>query len=289
MNQVTKNNSVILEGLTIMECDRNIYPTIYLNEYYETYKKGDSIDTVVYQILQIYYRSKIDAKVDMDFFANYGEVKKRIVYKLVHFEKNQALLSDVPFFPYLDLAIVFYCLLQNSPFGNASIVIHNSHCKMWDITAEELYFAAKENTKELLPVELKNMEDVIRELLQETEESNSKILELEGGQEELVPSIENSARENQLYVLSNLEHCNGAASILYDDVLKNFADQLQSDLYILPSSIHEVILLPVNSNDNPEKLTKMVQEVNEAEVEREDILSDHVYYYRRNCNTIEMK
>ena len=110
-----------------------------------------------------------------------------------------------------------------------------------------------------------------------------------------------------MYVLSNRTKLNGSACILYQDLLKNFAERLRSDLYILPSSIHEVLIIPVNSFTSPadpllssanspadtrqqsyRELSEMVQEVNATQLSTEDILSDHVYYYSRESSRITM-
>ena len=84
-----------------------------------------------------------------------------------------------------------------------------------------------------------------------------------------------------MYVLSNRTRVQGASCILYPNILKDFAAAVKSDFYILPSSVHEVILLPVQGDEDEEGLKRMVCEVNETQVEREEVLSDSVYYYSR--------
>ena len=84
-----------------------------------------------------------------------------------------------------------------------------------------------------------------------------------------------------LSVLSNREGFHGAAAILYPGELKRAADQLQNDLVVLPSSIHEVLLLPDDPGQDYGMLTRLVQEINRNEVEQEEWLSDHPYRYLR--------
>lgn len=267
INHVNKNNGVILCGLTIKEDDVNISPTIYLNNYYESYENGRlNITSIVDRVLETYENNKSTRSVDMRFFMDYNRIKNRMIYKLVNYELNEELLQDIPHIRFLDLAIVFQCLISEEKYGNATILIHNAHMKLWNITSEDLYKAASVNTPILQRYEIKNMKDVITELY---EEQGIQPDEYE---------MENSI---PMYVLSNKSRIQGAACILYPDMLKDFATAVRSDFYILPSSTHEVILLPVQEDDDINYLRNKVMEVNSCEVEPEEVLSNSVYYYSR--------
>ena len=276
LNHVTKNNGVILEGISITRKDNNISPTIYLNHFYETYENGTSFGKTVQDIITVYKKNEISENVNMDFFTDYSKARKKIAYKLINYDKNRDLLQFIPHVKYLDLAIVFYCIVINERIGNASILIHNRHCKMWDITWEELFAIAKENTPRLLPDEIRNMKDIIQQIISEDDESAEPSA--------FVTDYESSYSEGKMapmYVLSNHTKVNGAACILYPNVISNFAENLQKDIYILPSSIHEVILIPVDDSDHSLELNNMVQEVNMTQVDDEEVLADHAYYYTR--------
>ena len=273
INQVSKNNGVILHGLTIMEAECNIAPTIYLNGLYESYCEGTTFSEVFKRLIQAYHDNKIDENINIEFFTDYESVKHRIVYKLINFEKNQDLLEQIPHIRYLDLAIVFYCLMICDSFGNGSILIHNSHCSMWSVNAEALYQDAITNTPNLLGAELKSMEEVITELMEDAPEPVDLQWEVEG-------------REIAMYVLSNKTRIHGAACILYENIVRDFADYLHKDIFILPSSVHEVILIPVSGLEKVQTLIEMVKEVNETQVEDEEVLSDSIYYFSREENLL---
>lgn len=269
LNDVMKNNGVVLRGITLMQDDSNISPTIYLNPYYDAYENGDTtLGTVIDEVIDTYERNKINRSIDMKFFLNYETVKSRIIYKLINTEKNRELLKDVPHIPFHDLSIVFQCLVSGEKFGNASILIHNVHIQLWKVNARELYECAMENTPLLQGYELADMKSVLEEM---------KAL---GGAED--EEIEDMQQEVPMYVLSNKSRVNGAACILYKDILKDFAMAVDKDLYVLPSSIHEVILLPSDGTQESEQLKEMVKEINLSQVEEEEVLSDSVYYYRRS-------
>ena len=269
LNDVMKNNGVVLRGITLMQDDSNISPTIYLNPYYDAYENGDTtLGTVIDEVIDTYERNKINRSIDMKFFLNYETVKSRIIFKLINTEKNRELLRDVPYIPFHDLSIVFQCLVSEERFGNASILIHNVHLQLWKVNARELYECALENTPLLQGYELADMNTVLEEM---------KAL---GGIDD--EGIEDMHQEVPMYVLSNKSRVNGASCILYKDILKDFAMVVDKDLYVLPSSIHEVILLPADGTQESEQLKEMVREINQSQVEKEEVLSDSVYYYRRS-------
>lgn len=269
LNDVMKNNGVVLRGITLMQDDSNISPTIYLNPYYDAYENGDTtLGTVIDEVIDTYERNKINRSIDMKFFLNYETVRSRIIFKLINTEKNRELLRDVPYIPFHDLSIVFQCLVSEERFGNASILIHNVHLQLWKVNARELYECALKNTPLLQGYELADMNTVLEEM---------KAL---GGIDD--EEIEDMQQEVPMYVLSNKSRINGASCILYKDILKDFAMVVDKDLYVLPSSIHEVILLPSDGTQESEQLKEMVREINQSQVEKEEVLSDSVYYYRRS-------
>ena len=266
-----------LDGLTIMEGGTNLSPTIYLNYFYETYQNGVEFSSILDTILHTYQSNKPRGKIDTSFFTDYANVRPHIAYKLIHYERNRHLLADLPHFRYLDLAIVFYCLVSSSPSGSATILIRKDHLRFWNISPTQLFDAAKENTPRLLSYDLRNMNDLMEELLAPAHSTLSD------------PDIKKEdAAICPMYVLTNQNKLNGASCILYEHLLEHFADRLCCDLYILPSSIHEVILIPATSDTSYQELSQMVQEVNDTQVSPEEILSDHVYYFSRSSGSIRM-
>ncbi|MDD2972801.1 MAG: DUF5688 family protein [Lachnospiraceae bacterium] len=295
LNEVTKNNGIILQGISIRETDRNISPTIYLNRFYEEYEEGETFAGCVRELVRIYEENKADTDINMDFFTDYEAVKKRLAYKLINYEKNEELLKEIPHIKYLDLAIVFYCLVANELIGNATVLIRHNHCRIWNVTVEELYENAKVNTPRLLPYEIQNMEDVMHTILLDNlrkeyaaagiEEMNADTQEADQEwMEHMVDQmIREAVGENQvpMYVLSNQGRVLGAACILYHNVMKELSERMKKDFYVLPSSIHELILIPVQERDERLDLNEMVQEVNLTQVDAEEVLANHAYYYSR--------
>lgn len=265
VNAITKNNGKERVGITLSNPEVNISPTIYLEEYYKQFCEGVLISEIVDGILTLYQEVKFKHSFAGESVTDYETVKNRLVYKLINKKKNETLLKGIPYVPYLDLAMVFYILLELNEHGTATVLVREEHMKLWDITEETLFKLAKENTKRLLPAELKTMKTVIREMmcLEESEEE----------------------AEDYMYVLSNVSKNFGAATLLYEGMTKQIWSCLKESYYVLPSSVHEMIIIPESKCPSRAELDEMIYEINRTQVEEEEILSDRAYYYdgAREC------
>lgn len=264
VKEVRKNNGVVLHGLTITAKGENVAPTIYLEGFLEAYEYGIPFKGIAEEILDAYRRSEPDKGVDIGFFRSFEAVRDRICYKLIGRKGNEELLKDIPYIDFLDLAICFYYAYQGESLGEGSILIHNSHMEMWESCMAELFGLAKRNTPKLCPWRCCSLDEALAEV---EEESTGEPAEEPGF-------------ELPLKVLSNTKRLYGAACILYPGVLETLAQELGGGFLILPSSIHEVLLLP---NDmmivEPKEFRQMIEEVNSTCVLPEEVLSDSLYYY----------
>ena len=281
LNHIIKNNGRELDGIAVMEKDSHIAPTIYLNGYFEQYKKGRSIKSVAGEVLRLHRQNRDSVRLSSEYFDNYESLRNVIVYKLINYEKNKKLLSDVPHKRILDLAVVFYCLIDQKKGVSATALIHNEHLKKWGITEDTLYDDALKNTPVLLKSSITPMSSLLHEIAKECKDERAA---------KVVDEIESDEGigEEALYVLTNSSRVNGAACMLYDNLLGSFAEVIHADLYILPSSIHEVILLPKINTFNKSDLLNMVREVNEQGVAEDEVLSDNVYEYNRKDGVITL-
>lgn len=278
IQKVPKNNGAILDGLCINKKGETIAPTIYLNSYYEQYKEGWSVEELTKEILAIYQSHSRPLSVDFSQLNDFPTLKNNVVYKLIHTHANQELLKSIPSIPYLDLSIVFYLFLEKNETGQMTALIHNRHLTMWNTTLEELSELAFKNTPLLFPADLKTMMQIIQDIICQ-----------KGERESTAPVIEElfgSQPPAPLYVLTNTAGINGACTILYPGILKNFSATLNQDLVIIPSSIHEVLLVPYDSTVSLDDLSNMVNQVNHAEVPMEERLSNHVYFYSRQTDQV---
>lgn len=265
VQEVRKNNNVLLHGMTILRKGQNVSPTIYLDSFYEMLKDGMDLEYIVRRILEVYVRGLPRNNVDMDFFRDFEKVRSRIVYRLVNREKNKELLDGIPHVDFLDLAICFYYSYEHPELGEGMILIHDNHMKMWKTCHRELMQLAERNTPQLMPAQLCSMDNALRGILEEGALEDLRQLQQDTGK--------------YLYVLSNEKRCQGAAAILYPGILAKAAKRLRGSFYILPSSIHEVILLPDDGRDNGEELHEMIEDINRSQLREEEVLSDYAYHY----------
>ncbi len=274
--KVVKNNSLELDSLVLLKEGKNFSPNIYLQPYYEAYQQGVELEELVQRLCNVYQNSMVPI-VDNTFTFTYEEMKPFIIYRIVNYDRNQRLLKEIPHIRYLDLAITYHCLVREDEDGIGTIRITNDHVKKWKTHLKELHELATENTKRFFPETLRSMEEVIQSIL--FEETTSREAEIPEDRSQFIMSA--PGRKNRMYILSNQKGINGASCLLYPNVLQRLSEQFHSDLYIFPSSIHELILVPTHNDKSSKEYAHMVREINETQVAHEEVLSDNVYYFSR--------
>ena len=276
--EVAKNNNVCLHSIMINKKGSNVAPSIYIDELYEDYMQGRELSEIIDDILEVYEKHASEIKMDMSFFTQFETVKDRILYKLIHWESNTKLLEDIPHIKWNDLAIVFYYLFEDERFGKATILIKSSHLAMWKIDCETLYKNARFNMPRLQPDDMIPIRQVIKDIVLSYNRSHMDITAagLLQGYDDVM-----NGQGPIMYLLSSRDKYFGAAVLLYSKSLKRLAENLNRNLIILPSSVHEVLLVPDDNVTETEFYKDMVKDVNDTQLEPEEILSYNVYYYNR--------
>ena len=239
---VTKNNGTRRTGILFKQEDSNLAPTIYLEEFYQKYLKGQQVPDLADSICSIYQEIRVKKTCDCQNLFDFNHVKEHIVYKLIRRDANEELLKQIPYEPFLDLAVVYYIQIDNTRFGSAAIQIRNEHLRYWRVEKEEIRRFAEKNTPRIYPVQIRQ---IVR----------------------------------FMYVATNEQCSLGAAVMRYPDFREKVRGMIRGDFYILPSSIHEVILVPESFGLEPERMQEMVKEINQTGVAPEEVLSDSVYYF----------
>lgn len=279
-----KNNKAVYTGLHISRKGMEAEPLVYLDDYFKQYQNGNMTVSEAVECVVRASRKK-GPSVEIRQFLEYENVKDSIVYRLINTEMNRELLDDLPHMEFLDLSVVFCCLVMEEEDNPAFIWIHNIHMKLWDVTVEELYWAASENTQRLEKPELMNIEEILYDVLPEKGFSlneNDRSMEEE-------PAGNNDAESTvPVYVLSSRKRLQGAACMLYPDLLRKIADRMDSSYYIIPSSIHELLLIPAAGFADRDELKAMICEINDTHVAPEERLSYSLYGYDRKENKVEI-
>lgn len=274
IHKVIKNNGIELDGVTLRRVGQGISPNIYLNNYYQSYQMGKSISVIMDEIIRNYRTVMENHELEMDDISDYHAVRDKIVVRLVSYEKNREQLKNCPYRSFLDLAVTFRYMAGMDAMGIASSLITNQEFECWGIGMDELYETALANTMRIFPWKLEPLSRILLEMMRKGK--------LEHG-EEVFADLEHGLR---LYVLTNEAGLNGATCMLYHDIIRQFSDRMDCDLYLLPSSIHEVMLVPADDFADPSFLSELVWDANRSAVGLIDLLSDSIYYYDREKDEI---
>ncbi len=284
LHRVIKNNGVELNGLVISEKGREeIAPTIYLEPFYKGYQEGFSLPSIVDTIMEAYQ----DILADGEFRVpniEFEAAKQVLTYRLTGYKGNEQLLNDAPHIRFLDLAITFHYLYSHTENGIQSFRITNGLQEAWGVTVKEMFQIANENTQKKFPIVLHAIDDVLKSSLNWKDDPfpTHSPSSSEERVREWLSVAEN--RESLFVIIANAAGVNGATSVLYPNVISAIAEEWGKDVFLLPSSIHEVIVTPYSEEYGDAYLNKMVSEINRLEVPREDVLSNHVYLYKRESN-----
>ncbi len=276
IHKVIKNNGIELDGVTLRRVGQGISPNIYLNSYYQSYQMGKSLSTIMDEIISHYRNVMREGGLELDDISDYQAVRDKIVVRLVNYEKNREQLKCCPYRKFLDLAVTFRYVAGMDPMGIATSLITDQEFSSWGVEVEELYETALDNTMRIFPWKLEPLSKLLSDIMRQGK------LELD---EEIFADVNQGLR---LYVLTNEAGLNGATCMLYRDVVRRFSDNMGCSLFLLPSSIHEVMLVPADDFADPGFLSELVWDANRSAVGLIDLLSDSIYYFDRADRKIHL-
>ena len=274
VHDVEKVNQT-LDGLTIRkDKDQMITPSVYLNGYYEMYQNNGNLEETLTRLVDNYCRACHTPEFSVP--TDFKEMKDKVVMTLINTEQNKEMLENLPHKEFQDLSVVFRVVVSKDENGIASAKVDYSIMKQMGVDPEQLFQLAAVNTKEMFPPKVKNMFDVMKEMFIQ-----------DGLPEEMLAMFEEQEPKEAMLVISNEMGVNGAVSMLYDETLHKLSEKLGTDLYILPSSIHETIAISVEMGD-PESLAEMVHQANNDVVALGDRLSNNVYHYDKDLRKLTL-
>ena len=257
----------------------NISPTIYLEEYYERFRCGEDVENLCYEIILCYRKHCMSMDFDIQSILSYERAKDNICFKLVNAEQNRDALNDMPHFRILDMAVVYCVLVERDEMSSASILVQNWMMERWGVTDDEISSCAIKNTQKVFPASIINMKNFLREQIEKV---------CMGDDDEILKELLMEDDMMPVYVASNAVRTNGAGVLFYPEVLKQFADSIGSDLYVIPSSIHETLWIPATEDADSEELREMLLTVNATDVLPEEKLSDNLYFYDRKADRLKI-
>lgn len=275
-HNVIKNNNVKRAGIAVMKNEEDIGPCVYLDEFYREYESnGMRFDEIVDEVYRLIMKHEEEIPdVDISGFRDWETAHGDIYMKLINAEQNKELLEKIPHRIFMDLAVVYYAVARDHEQEDiGTILLYNEHMEMWGQNEENLYQTAMINMRTDGEANLVSIENIIRRVLPN---------------EDISLGLGGHRRDISMYILTNSRKRFGAAEILDKKTLRMIADEVGDGFIVLPSSIHETIILPPKDEKEYGMLKEMVREVNDSQVDIEERLSYHVYMYSRDEEVLKI-
>jgi hypothetical protein len=281
LNTVLKNNNCKLDAISIVDPKETITPNIYLNQYYEQYQSGRDLRSIAELIIKLSKERVVPEKAMIPDVTDFNSIAHLITYRLVNWEKNRERLRTIPYEDAEDLVKIFYIVIKSDANGISSIPITDALMEKWyAVFINQLNEYADKNTPVLFPATIRDMNEVIKDMVFKDLRDNSLESMSQDDYDDIINMLNTNQKVNEkMYVLSNDRGINGASTLLYPNVLYDFASSIRMNFYILPSSIHECILVPDTGKLSKAALKEMVKDVNDSHVSADEVLSNEVYYY----------
>lgn len=267
-HKIVKNNNFVRLAIVIRRTGDTVCPVIYIDELLKKINSGcKSVQSAAMEIADMYRNVELQGFSNSVIELSKNSILENVVYQIVNTKLNVNRLSNIPHKELFDLSAVYRVVVNDDDGGTNTIEVDYNLCSTYAISNDELEFYARRNTKEK-GFCIMTMQEIMAEMMGAPVETI---------QEECPP----------MYIFTNAEKVNGASVMLYGEYFGELSAKLRSDLYIMPSSIHEVIAVPADGL-NPDDLRRMVAEVNARAVSSEEILGESVYKYNLETGMLEI-
>ncbi|MCR5383122.1 MAG: DUF5688 family protein [Saccharofermentans sp.] len=246
-------------------------PTFYLERMYDQYKNCDSFEKVMAN-QAIYLEESLKYLPDDILKIDVSSMKDKIIFQVVNTNENKEMIDLCPHRKFLDLTIVYRVIIKIDDTGVSGFLITNDIAEAEELTEKVLYQLAKKNTKKLFPFKSERIEETMGRLMRRWGADDREI-------KESFPDIDNIPANERVYVLSNEYEFFGANALLYKDVIGKVVKNIGTDCYILPSSVHDLVILSTDAFKESGKLINLVKETNNDHVRVSERLSNSIYRY----------
>ena len=267
VDQFQKLNTAYL-GMQVKREDQMVVPNINLNGMYAQYQEQGH--TMAAMLTMIAQQVQMAPEIRTDWLKDYSQVKDHLFIRVSDAKENEGVLKNAPHKEVDGLAVSYHIAIEGM---QASTPVTYQMMEMYGVTAEQLHADALESTQKLYPVKYASMAEVMQQMM--------------GIEPDMAADMMPPMEGPQLMVLTNTQGMHGAGALFYPDQLETIAQQMGTDFFVLPSSVHEVLILPDDGSQDLDSLQFMVREINRTEVAPEDRLSDFVYHYDAQDHVLE--
>ena len=263
------------EALTIKPEGASVGISLNVDELYKNYDNGKSFGSIVKHVAELAVARLEEApNFDVDSFNDYNKMKHTLSMEVVSTERNAEILQNVPHKDIEDMAVVYRFQVVSEGADVGSILVTNQMLDNYGISAEQLHEDAVRNAPEIKPLVIQGMGEVL------AKQMGVEDLEMLG--------LNIPPEQEQMFVASVEGNVHGAGVIAYEDFMEKASERVGGSFFILPSSIHEILIIPDNGNFDLKTLENMVREVNATTVDPADKLTDSVYHYDSNNKVFEL-
>lgn len=263
------------DGISIREEGSNIGMNLDLTRLYERMETGTSYDDVMAEAVAIISNATAQApNIDVDRLMDYEQLKETLAIQVVPTASNEEMLKNIPHKEMEDLSMVYRFVVGQDENGSQTILVTNKLLDQYGITEDQLHQDAMENAPVFKPVQIRSMTEVLAEMMG-----------MDFAEEMGLPTPDVG---DMMYVASTPGGSFGAGVITYPEFMDQAAEKVGGDFYVLPSSVHEVLIVPDRGERSCAELESMVRDVNSTQVAIEDQLSDKVYHYDSKEHVFEL-
>lgn len=262
---IRKSNGYEYEALTIGKKGEKcaIIPALDLTKAYAEYQQGADLDDIIEKLADIRMNAKLN-NFDKNSILTFNGIKSQILPRLINTANNTAYLADKPHLEIADLSVMFVVRVDETADSVADAPIDNQLMALWGVDLDTVKTTAFANVANQKPVFMSIAKAIFEGKM------NDDIFDLD--------NIDPETDEMPLYILSN-RHKHQGASIIFNKALMHRIAEKIGSFYILPSSIHEVLIIPTSAGNDVKELARVVKQVNATEVSPQEILSDNVYEF----------
>ena len=270
VDQFQKLNTAYL-GLQVKREGQMVVPNINLNARFADYQESRmSLEAAMRTIAE---QVQLAPEIQTEWLKDYSQVKDHLFIRVSDAKENEDFLRMSPHKEVDGLAVSYHIAFEGLHGVEASTPISYKMMEMYGVTAEQLHADALESTQRLYPVKYASMAEVMQQMM--------------GIEPDMAADMMPPMEGPQLMVLTNMQGMHGAGALFYPEQLETIAQQMGTDFFVLPSSVHEVLILPDDGSQDLDSLQFMVREINRTEVAPEDRLSDYVYHYDAQDHVLE--
>lgn len=271
-----------LDGFSVYEDDDNleciIAPTLYVEDFYKEYEDCGSIIQTLNEIAKTIKMGIQVASVNAKPFSNLKYARDKVIFQLINTKRNTSLLKELPHRDFMDLSIVYRVVAGFDENCVSSALVNEGMRETLEVTEEELFDLALENTTKMLPFKIKSMDEIIVNMLKRSGNFTEDIYE----------RLEHIPDEKRLFLITNKYAFCAANALLFPEVFEKIADSLESDLYVVPVSVNELMVLKAVPDNSISDILELVRHSNSLDSSMGEILSDNVYFYSSKNRSISI-